>query len=511
MTDWTSGYVATIGYTYGYYAELNSLHMRLAFLQAGIALPQIGTACELGFGQGVSTNFHAAATPTRWFGTDFNPSQAGYAQSLSLASGATTGLYDQGFDEFCQRSDLPDFDFIVLHGIWSWVSDENRSIIVDFIRRKLKVGGVLYISYNTQPGWATMVPMRDLLITHSEVMGNAAQGLVPRIDDALAFTDKLMATQPRFAKVNPLVGKRLAELKSQDRHYLAHEYFNRDWLPMPFSRMAEWMTPAKLDFVCSANYMEHIDELNLNPEQQELLQQINHPVFRETVRDFCVNQQFRRDYWIKGARKLSPLKQIEQARAQAVVLTKPRSGISLKIATHQGEATMQEAVYGPLLDYLADYQVRTLGQIEQHLRPLNIELPQIIQASLILGGIGALSAAQSSPPDAQSLKQTQQLNAYLCREACSGSEITFLASPVTGGGIAVSSVHQIFIHALLEGHASPEGWASVAWQALQQLGRCVLRDGKALVSAEENLSELCEQAAHFAQQQLPLLRALQVV
>jgi len=44
---------------------------------------------------------------------------------------------------------LPDFDYIGLHGIWSWISDENRQVIVDFIRKKLKVGGVLYISYNT--------------------------------------------------------------------------------------------------------------------------------------------------------------------------------------------------------------------------------------------------------------------------------------------------------------------------------------------------------------------------
>ena len=42
--------------------------------------------------------------------------------------------------------------------IWSWVSEENQRVIVDFVRRKLKVGGLLYISYNCQPGFAAMVP-----------------------------------------------------------------------------------------------------------------------------------------------------------------------------------------------------------------------------------------------------------------------------------------------------------------------------------------------------------------
>lgn len=50
MSDWTAGYVADIGYTYGYYKELNPLRMRLAFLNAGIAPPKQAKACELGFG-----------------------------------------------------------------------------------------------------------------------------------------------------------------------------------------------------------------------------------------------------------------------------------------------------------------------------------------------------------------------------------------------------------------------------------------------------------------------------
>ena len=76
MTDWTSGYVADIDYTFGYYTELNPLRVKLAFLNAGRVAPDYGTACELGFGQGISANIHAAASLTSWHGTDFNPAQA---------------------------------------------------------------------------------------------------------------------------------------------------------------------------------------------------------------------------------------------------------------------------------------------------------------------------------------------------------------------------------------------------------------------------------------------------
>ena len=184
MTDWTAGYVADIGYTYGYYTELNPLRLRLPLLAAGIVFPEIDTACELGFGQGMSIGMHAAASGRRWYGTDFNPAQAGFAQEMAAASGAQAYLFDQAFAEFCARNDLPDFDYIGLHGIWSWISDENRALIADFIRRRLKVGGVLYISYNTQPGWTAMLPMRELLTEHAEVMVPAARassaGSTPR-------------------------------------------------------------------------------------------------------------------------------------------------------------------------------------------------------------------------------------------------------------------------------------------------------------------------------------------
>ncbi|NLY64786.1 MAG: methyltransferase, partial [Alcaligenaceae bacterium] len=271
MSDWTAGYVADIGYTYGYYTELNPLRVRLAFLNAGLVPPEVGTACELGFGQGMSTNLHASASVVQWAGTDFNPAQAGFARELAHVAQSDAQLFDEAFDQFCNRSDLPEFDYIGLHGIWSWISDENRNVIVDFIRRKLKVGGVLYISYNTQPGWAAMVPMRDLLTEHAEVLGADGAGILSRIDSALTFAEQLLAANPSYARANPQIAERIKRIKGQDRNYVAHEYFNRDWEPMAFAKMAQWLEPAKLQWACSAHYLDAIDAVNLTAEQQKLL------------------------------------------------------------------------------------------------------------------------------------------------------------------------------------------------------------------------------------------------
>ncbi|MCX7180684.1 MAG: methyltransferase regulatory domain-containing protein [Proteobacteria bacterium] len=510
MSDWTAGYIADIAYTYGYYHELNPIRVKLAFLNAGLALPETGSACELGFGQGLSVNMHAAASTTHWSGTDFNPSQAGFAQELAAVSGAGAALHDDAFADFARRSDLPDFDYIGLHGIWSWISDENRAVIADFIRRKLKVGGVLYVSYNTQPGWAAMMPMRDLLTEHAEVMGVAGLGITPRIDAAIAFAERLLATNAAYSKANPLIAARIKKIKEQNRNYLAHEYFNRDWLPMSFARMAEWLAPAKVSYACSAHYLDHIDALNLTAEQQSFLTEIPDPMFRETVRDFMVNQQFRRDYWVKGPRRLSVVELVEGRRAQKVILTKPRAEVSLNVTGTLGEAAMLDAVYAPILDFLADHKPQTLGQIEQAVKHKGVMATQLAQAVMILAGAGPLSAAQDEAMISKVRKRTEKLNAYLCDKARGSADTGYLASPVTGGGIAVDRFQQLFLLAISQGKRQPAEWAQFVWQVLASQGQKVLKEGKALETAEDNQAELTAQAGIFAEKQWPILKALQI-
>jgi SAM-dependent methyltransferase len=509
MTDWTSGYVADIGYTYGYYQELNPQRVKLAFLNAGLVAPEFGTACELGFGQGLSVNMHAAASVCTWHGTDFNPSQAGFARELTSVSGANAHLYDEAFDEFAKR-DMPEFDYIGLHGIWSWISDENRQVIVDFIRKKLKVGGVLYISYNTLPGWGAFAPMRHLMTEHAEVIGADGVGIVSRIDGALDFTDKLLATNPLFARANPLVNDKIKRIKGQNRHYLAHEYFNRDWHPMHFATMGKWMESAKLTYACSAHYLDHLDAVNLTTEQQAFLKDIHDPMFKQTVRDFMVNQQFRKDYWVKGSRTLKLLEQAEQLREQRFVMSAYRPDVSFKVSGSLGEATLTERIYAPVLDLMSDFKTRTLAQLEQLVKEKGISFAQLNQAVLVLCDNSTLSAVQDETAISKAKKHTAKLNTYLMLKARSSNDFTYLASPVTGGGVAVGRFHQLFLQALEQGKKKPNEWAGFVEQILASQGQKIIKEGKPLETAEGQLAELTLQANEFALKSLPIYKALQI-
>lgn len=508
MANWTSGYVADIGYTYGYYAELNPLRAKLLLLDAMHALPSQGTACELGFGQGISANVHAAASPVRWHGTDFNPSHASFAQQLAGTYSDGAQLYDQAFAEFCTRDDLPDFDFIALHGIWSWISDDNRHVIVDLIRRKLKVGGLLYISYNTLPGWTPMVPVRNLLTRHAEIMTPPGAGVVAKVANAITFAQQLWATNPAYARAHPGLGERLKAIAAQNHHYVAHEYFNRDWVPMSFAEMADWLGDAKVDFACSASAIEHVPQTQMTDEQQALLNELPDAVFRQSVRDFIVNQAFRRDYWIKGPRRLNPLAHAEQLRALRVVLQVPRTEVPLTLDTQLGKVELSANIYTPLLDLLADHRPRTLGQLETQLRERGISLGQLQQAALVLADKGSLALVQDDDVIALCRPRTEGLNRVLLEQARASADISVLASPVIGAGVTVPRFHQLFLLARASGQREPQQWAQYCHELLLSQQQRLLKDGVPITDDGEMLQHLVEQATAFNTERLPSLIAL---
>ena len=91
----SGGYVSGLDYIYDFQPEIGPLRVQSAMVHAGFVPPRIETACELGFGQGMSVNIHAAAQGVRWYGTDFNPAHTGFARDLAMISGADVHLYDQ--------------------------------------------------------------------------------------------------------------------------------------------------------------------------------------------------------------------------------------------------------------------------------------------------------------------------------------------------------------------------------------------------------------------------------
>lgn len=508
--DWSSGYITQIDYTYGYYHELSPSLLRLACLSAGLAFPAAHqlTYLELGFGQGLSIGIHAAANEGEFWGTDFNPTQTAHAQALVSASASSANLLNDSFEELAARTNLPDFDIIALHGIWSWVSEQNRRTIVDIIRRKLKVGGIVYISYNCLPGWAPAMPLRHLMTLHAELAASDAGGLVAKIDGAVKFARQMVDAGAHYFKVNPAVAERLKLMAKQDRHYLAHEYFNLDWSVMSFKDVARLLEDAKLSFATSAHLLDHFDAINLSEEARKLLIEIKQPILYQSVRDYFVNQQFRCDIFVKGGRRLTPLERTETFYKQTFILVTNPDSIKMKVKTSLGEAQLQEHIYRPIIEVLAEqnFAPKLVADIAASTKLKSLPTVQLAQALLILTGAGCVHPAQE--PSGKTRASCSALNEHFYDRARSSSSISFLASPVTGAGIPVARACQLFLLAMRQGKKLPVDQANFVWNLLSGQGQRLSKDDKPLETSEENVSELTRQAKDFGENYLPTLRAL---
>jgi hypothetical protein len=505
--DWANGYVTDIGYMTGYIPELNPNRLPLPLLQAGIMPPEVQTACELGFGQGFSLAAHASASNVEWFGSDINPTHAANAASLIAAGGGRASTSDASFADFCSRKDLPDFDFIGLHGVWSWIDAGNKAIITEFIRTKLKVGGVVYVSYNTLPGWNTMAPIRQIMAEHQKTLSPAGAGRSARVDAALNFAEKLLATDPVYVRNAPLVTERFAAMQKMDRRYLAHEFFNADWTPCYFAEMAETLGAAKLSYAGSCHPVDHVDAMNHTPEQIAFLQSIPDVLLRQSVRDVMVNQQFRRDYWIKGPRRLDGPARDAALMDLEFVLLRPAAQAPLKAPGGRGEVSLRPDLFRAVPEAMADHKPVTARTILERVRDKSLTWRAVQEALLVLASNGTVTLAQK--PHMQ--RDVRSFNAHVMNLARSRESYAFLASPVTGGAVPVGRLHQLLLKARAAGCESHAAMAQTVQATLAAQGERVALDAAGTAGTAEEERALLIRQAESLETEVPILQALGVL
>jgi hypothetical protein len=150
----------------------------------------------------------------------------------------------------------------------------------------------------------------------------------------------------------------------------------------------------------------------------------------------------------------------------------------MKVNGALGEATLQEAVYRPLLEALAAdrHTPKTYARLQEMLPDMPHQ--QLLQALLILVGASHVSPTQSAAVIKKRRPVTNALNRAICRRALAKTEINYLASPVTGGGIQASRFQQLFLLARAEKKQTPKEWAAFAWKVLASQGELLLKDGQ---------------------------------
>lgn len=506
MQSWTEGYVAEVDYTHGFYRELAPTHLNYVLLCKGLQAPPLDRAftyCELGCGQGNTTNLLAAANPQGdFYATDFNPSHIVHAQTLAREIGLKNiHFFDDSFQDFADRAELPDFDFITLHGVFSWISPENRQQIVNFIRKKLKVGGVVYLSYNAMPGWSAFLGMRELI--QAQVLSQSGQ-ITKRFDLALNFAKAIAEQEAIYFKSQPAALDRLQQISTMSRNYLVHEYCNRHFTPLFHREVVELLDEAKASFLVSAHLGDQMEHFRLQPNQLQTLQTIEDPVLRETLRDVYTNQSFRRDIFGRGTVPLASLAQRDRLDQQTFALTLRSPQIPQEYPCPVATVHLDAEPFKTIIAGLSD-RPHTMAELAQ-------QLPKLAWRDLHLSLAIAVDGGWAMPVVPQAaVKATREtchrFNRAIARRALTENKIQLLAAPLVGSGIAVDQTILLFLESMWRKTPGPE----LAFETYKRMGLKLQKNGETVESDAENLQLLKTSWEQFQSQTGPWLKSLQIL
>lgn len=518
MTNWTEGYNANVAYVDHVYHELSPDYLTLVCLLNGVRPPRVDRPfryCELGCGMGTGLAVAAAVhAGSRFVGVDFDPQHVAHARRLADVAGLDNVEFrEESFRDLADRlerqplSDGERFDFVVMHGVFTWVSQENRNAIATFLKHAVRPGGLVYISYNSRAGWAPLVPLQRALLRHVAVNNRHGDD---RLDAALAFLDDLKEAGAGYFGINPASVQHLVGMLKQNRSYLAHEYLNEHWDVLDHADVAETIGPAKLTFVGSATIPFNYDDLCYSPAVRERLAGIEDRALAEMVRDFATNRGFRRDLFVRGAERLSPEATLEALRPLRFTLRRPRDEAHLIFPIPLGELRTEEASGVPVLDALAAGNP-TFAELESRLTQAGQPTGGLARclALIVSSGQGDLVNEQAAVSAAGSLR----LNREICRRILLGEDLTAVAAPLVGGNIGLDSIESLALAGLFAGcPETKDGIAAFTVDALRRKGATMAgENGEPLNDPQELLARATTIADVLLQRRIPLWRQLGVL
>lgn len=148
--------------------------------------------------------------------------------------------------------DLGEFDYIIAHGVFSWVPPAVQQALLDVCRRHLSPQGVAYVSFNVSAGWEKLQPLRAALTARTSADLPAPE----RFQQALRVLDDLAAEWS-----DPGLLKEVAYLKTAAPSYLFHEYLADFNAPMTFGEFATQLDQHNLRYVGEAGPRRAVVEL----------------------------------------------------------------------------------------------------------------------------------------------------------------------------------------------------------------------------------------------------------
>ncbi len=182
------------------------------------------------------------------------------------------------------------FDYIIVHGVYSWVPHAVQDKILEISSRNLSANGVAYISYNTYPGWRMRGMIRDLMCYRASFF-DRPEG---RIREGRALLDFLAESVPTENNAyGILLRDELNLIRPKEDWYLLHEYLEEENRPEYFHDFMQRAQEKGLQYLGEADFSS-MAASNFPPKVESMLRRLASDVIQmEQYMDFVRNRLFR--------------------------------------------------------------------------------------------------------------------------------------------------------------------------------------------------------------------------
>ncbi|MEB6666394.1 class I SAM-dependent methyltransferase [Acinetobacter vivianii] len=419
MSSSQDGYIVDVPYPTFVHRQTMPLWLNMIVQSKGFCAPDLVKPyryLELGCAMGIHLHLTAAANPLGHFvGVDFNQQHLMVAQEgLETTSIDNIEFIHADFESFL-NADIEPFDFIITHGVWSWISPENQNIVAQIVDKFLKKDGVLYCSYMSHPGATSLVSVQKLMLeTSKNLQGDSASKAI----QSLNLVRQIGAAKSGLFEKIPGLNQELSELAQDKPNYIAHDFLSEHWQPQHSADMIQRFGKLGLSYMGGAGIIENLDKISLPPEVQKVVKSLPLITLQETVKDIARYTLQRQDIYVKNR---TPLNQQQLENYYSTVkfglLPAAPVGKDLSLDAKLGRIKDAIQIFEKILKLL---NKRALSTLElSSLLKQNLSLKQLTEILLVLMWAGYIHPCQHNeiqPEFEQSMNQwlsDQQLN-WVC-------------------------------------------------------------------------------------------------
>ena len=291
------------------------------------------------------------------------------------------------------------FDYIIAHGLYSWVPEVVRDAIMALCRNHLTDQGIAYVSYNTYPGWHINGMVREMMQFHASRFDDPKL----KLQQSRSLMEFMAGSLPEDQPFGRMLRDQLQMLRKTKDHYLFHEYLESDNQPLYFHEFMlkamehglQYLGDGEFGTMFSGNFMPQVAATleRIAPDQ----------ISREQYMDFLRNRTFRQTLLVHQeqtiSRTLNPHNILELYVASAAKPVSAKPDIrSSKVEKYQIDGnpvllTIDQPIYKSAMQVLAEAWPKPLGFVDlctearARIQPVGSEPEpqQLAQDQLLLG------------------------------------------------------------------------------------------------------------------------------